>query len=164
MSILAVTSYSVVKALHIMAALIAYGLPLSAPLLLPYLRRVHPRALPGFHDVQHRCNVRVTGPFTVLLFAFGAYLAGKEHLWDETWVQVPLLILLVIVVLGGWVVRATRRLADLAREDVARTDAGGAIAWSADYERTYRTYLAVESLLGVLVLAAIFFMAAKPFA
>jgi hypothetical protein len=161
---LAVTTYLVVKALHVMAAFAAYGLPLAYPLLVPYVRRNHPRAMPGLHDVQHRLSVGLTGPGTALLFAFGVYLATEEHLWGQTWVAVPVAILGVIVVAGGAIVVLTARLAEIARADVDAAPAGGAIAFSTDYERVYRRYMSVEVALGALVLVAIFFMVAKPFA
>jgi uncharacterized membrane protein len=161
---IAVSSYLVVQALHIMAVVAAYGLPLSYPLLMPYVRRNHPRAMPGLHDVQHRLNQRLTGPGTVLILVFGAYMATKNHYWDETWVQVGLAILLVIAALGGAVVvPASRRMAELARADVDAAPAGGAVSWSADYDQVYSRYMAAEVTLGVLVLVAIFFMTAKPF-
>src|SRR3954453_22086961 len=161
---LALTSYSVVMALHIMAVLAAYGLPLAAPLFVPYLRRNHPRAMPGVHDVQHRLNIALTGPGTVLILLFGAYMASKHHLWDETWVQVPIGIIATIAVVGGYVVRATGRLADLARADVEAAGPAGAVRFGAAYETQYRRYLAVETFLGLIVLVAVFFLAAKPFA
>jgi len=148
-----VSTYSVVLALHIIAVLAAYGLPLAYPLLLPYVRGRHPEALAGIHDVQYRLNVRLTGPGTVVIPAFGIYLASAGHHWGETWVSIPLGIIVVIAVLGGAVVvPATKRLAALAREDVH----------SAEYDRQFRRYLRVEVLLGALVLAAVFVMAAKP--
>jgi hypothetical protein len=160
---LALTTYSVVLALHIMAVLAAYGLPFSAPFLLPYVRRNHPRAIPGVHDVQHRLNIRLTGPGTVLILLFGAYMASKHHLWDEVWVDVPIAIIAIIALVGGYVVKATARMAELSRADVDAAGPGGTIRWSAAYEETYRRYLAVETFLGAIVLVAIFFMAAKPF-
>ena len=69
------STYSVVVALHIIAAFAAYGLPAAYPLLLPYLRRHHPEALPGVHAIQYRLNVVLTGPFTVVLLGAGLYLA-----------------------------------------------------------------------------------------
>ena len=163
---LAVTSYLVVQSLHIMAVVAAYGLPMAYPMLLPYVRRNHPRAMPGVHDVQYRLNIRLTGPGTVLILVFGAYMASKHHLWGEAWVAVPVAILAVIAVVGGGViVPASRRMASLARADVdAATATGGGVAWSAEYDRVYARYMAAELLLAALVLVAIFFMAAKPFA
>jgi uncharacterized membrane protein len=151
----AVAGYDVVKALHIMAVVGAYGLPLAYPLLLPYVRRRHPEAMAGIHDVQHRLNQRLTGPLTVAILLFGAYMASKNDLWGEAWVIVPLAILLVIGGLGGGVVvPATARLAELARTDLE----------GPEYARVYQRYMTAEIVLGVLVLVAVFFMAAKPFA
>jgi hypothetical protein len=154
--------YDVVLALHIMAVVIAFGLPLAAPVILPYLRRTHPRSLPAFHDVQYRMNTRTTGPGIVALFVFGAYMASKHHLWGEAWVQVPLTILVIIAVLGAWVVKALKRLAVLSRADIAASPGEGDVTWSEEHVVLYGRYMVAESLLGLLVLVAIFFMAAKP--
>jgi hypothetical protein len=153
----AVTTYSVVESLHVMAAFAAYGLPFAYPLLLPYLHRHHPGALPAVHDVQHRLNIVLTGPGTVLLFGFGVYMASKDNLWGETWVMVPVAILAVIVVAGAAIVRWTGQLAALSA--VAAPP-----AFSPEYHRVYRRYMTTEITLGGLVLVAIFFMVAKPFA
>lgn len=162
---IALSSYSVVVALHVMAVVSAFGLPLAYPMLMPYVRRHHPRAMPGLHDVQHRLNQRITGPGTVLILIFGAYLASKGHLWSKVWVDVPLGILVVIGGLGGAVVApASRRMAELARADIDSTAAGAKVSFGADYARVYRRYMTAEITLAALVLVAIFFMAAKPFA
>src|SRR3954465_8630839 len=123
---LAVSTYSVVKALHVIAVLSAYGLPLAYPLLLPYLRRNHPRAMPGVHDIQFKLNRWLTGPGTVLVLAFGIiYMAWKGDLGGEPWVQVGLGAIVVIGAVGGAViVPASRRLSELA--GAARRSAGGA--------------------------------------
>jgi hypothetical protein len=159
---LAVDSYHVVLALHVMAVLAAYGLPLAYPLLLPYLRRTHPRAMPGVHDVQHRLNLLLTGPGTVLVLGFGLYMAAKQDLFGETWVQVGLGAIALIGLIGGWVVGASKRMAALSTADVAAAGPDGDVAWSAEYEALYRRYVRVEELLGVIVLVAVFFMATKP--
>lgn len=160
----ALTFALVVKALHVMAAFAAYGLPFAYPLFIPYLRRHHPRTLPGVHDVQHRLSVGLTGPGTVALLAFGIYLASHEHQWGEVYVQVGIAILAVIVVAGGLIVRWTAELSELATDAVAATPAGASvIAFGDAYDAVYRRYLATEAGLGALVLVAIFFMVAKPF-
>ena len=151
---LAITTYSAVMALHIMAVLAAYGLPLSAPVLLPYLRRRHPESLAGFHDGQHRLNVYLTGPGTALVLLFGIYMASEHHLWKQGWVHAGIGAIVLIGALGGWVVKATARLAELAEVDVA----------GPEYDALYRRYLRVETLLGLIVLAAVFVMATKALA
>jgi hypothetical protein len=152
---IALVGYDVVKAFHIMAVVAGYGLPMAYPFLLPYLRRRHPNAMAGVHDVQHLLNQRLTGPMTILILAFGAFMASKHDLWSQVWVDVPIAILVVIGALGGGVVvPATARLAELARADLNGTE----------YAQLYRRYMGAEITLSVLVLVAIFFMAAKPFA
>jgi hypothetical protein len=147
----AVSTYSVVVALHIIAAFVAYGLPLAYPLLLPYLRCHHPAALPGVHAIQYRLNRYVTGPFTLLLLAFGVYLASDGGLWEEPFVAVGVGAVAVIAVVGGGViVPATRRLAALEPA-------------SDEYASVFRRYMRAEVALGGVVLIAIFAMAAKPF-
>jgi hypothetical protein len=83
-----VSTYTVVVAAHIIAVVAAYGLPLSAPLLVPYVRRHHPEALNGSHAAQYRLNNIVTGPFTVLVLAFGIYLASDGHRWGDPFVSI----------------------------------------------------------------------------
>jgi hypothetical protein len=95
----------------------------------------------------------------------GAYMASKNHLWGEAWLLVALGALAVITVVGLAVIQpATAGLSELARADVDATAAGATVAWSDGYRRLYARYMAAEVLLGALVLIAVFFMTAKPFA
>jgi uncharacterized membrane protein len=162
----AITLYLVIKALHVMAAFAAYGLPFAYPFLIPYLRRHHPRTLPGVHDVQHRLSTWLTGPGTVALLGFGVYMASKDDLWGESWVMVGVVILAIIVIAGGGIVRWTKELSELARADVdaggGSGGGGGTVVFSAEYDRVYQRYLITEATLGALVLVAIFFMVVKP--
>jgi cytochrome b len=148
----AVTFALVVKALHVIAAFAAFGLPFAYPALIPYVRRHHPEALAGVHDAQHRFSVWLTGPGTVTLLAAGIYLASKHDQWGQLYVQVGLAAIVVIALAGGLITRDTARLATLARDDL-----GGA-----EYERVYRRYLTTETALGALVLVVIFLMVVKP--
>jgi hypothetical protein len=161
---LGISTYSVVMALHVIAVLAAYGLPLAYPLMLPYVRRTHPRAMPGVHDVQHRLNLLLTGPGTVLVLGLGLYMAAKHHLFDEVWVQVPIAIIAIIALVGGWVVKTSKQMSELARADVAAAGPDGPVVWSPAYEALYHRYVRVEEFLAVIVVVAVFFMAAKPFA
>ncbi len=163
---LAVTFYNAVTALHIMAVVAAFGLPLAYPLVVPYARRRHPQAMPALHDIQHTFNNRITGVGTVAVLLLGGYLAADADVMGEVWVIVPLVILFVIGgVGGGIVVPATRNLAELARRDISRAEApGDTVSFSEEYEREYRRYIRAERFLAVLVLLAIYFMTAKPFA
>jgi hypothetical protein len=144
--------YTVVVALHIIAVLAAYGLPLTAPVLVPYVRRHHPAALPGLHAAQYRLNNVLTGPGTVLVLGFGIYLATKGDHWGEPFVGVGLGAIAIIAVVGGAVVvPAVKRLARLEPS-------------SAEYATVYRRYMAGETFLGALVVLTVFVMVVKPFA
>src|SRR3954463_11612237 len=130
--------YDAVKAFHIMAVVLAYGLPAAYPVFIPYVRRRHPEAMVGVHDVQHRLNQWLTGPGTALILLFGIYMASKHHVWGEVWVIVPLVIIAVIGAVGGGViVPATAQLSELAGVDLNGTE----------YARVYRRYMAAEVLL-----------------
>jgi hypothetical protein len=145
------STYTVVVALHIIAVIAAYGVPLSAPLIVPYVRRHHPDALPGLHAAQHFVNNALTGPFTILLLAFGLYLATDGDRWGDPFVTIGIVAVAIIAIVGGGVVvPAVKALTGLA-------------PGSAEYDRVYRRYLRAESFLGVVVLLTIFAMAAKPF-
>jgi uncharacterized membrane protein len=141
-----------VKAAHVIAAFAAFGPPLAAPFAIPYLRRRHPGALAGVHDVQHRLSVWLTGPGTILLLAAGVYLASDRDQWDQVYVQAGLTAVAVIALAGGLIVRDTARLSALA----------SAGPLGPEYDRVYRRYLLTESLLGALVLVVIVLMVVKP--
>ena len=109
------STYSVVVALHIIAAFAAYGLPLAYPLLLPYLRRHHPAALPGVHAIQYRLNRVPHRP------VHGAAARASASTWrataatgSEPFVAIGVGAIAIIAVVGGGViVPATKRLAGL---------------------------------------------------
>jgi uncharacterized membrane protein len=84
--------------------------------------------------------------------AAGIYLATDRHYWDENWVGIPLLILVVLMgITGAYFIPRQKRLAEL-----AEAGAGPEYARLADQVRT------VALLAAALVLVAIFFMVAKP--
>lgn len=156
--------YDVVLAVHIMAVVAAFGLPLAYPVLVPYARRQHPTAMPAVHDIQHRLNNRITAVGTVVVLLAGGYMAADIDALGELWVIVPLVILFVIGGIGGAiVVPSTKKLSELAQRDLSRADApGDAVTFSDEYEQEYARYMRFETLLAALVLTAIFFMAVKP--
>jgi hypothetical protein len=144
-----VSAYSVILAVHIMGVVLAYGLTLTYPVLIPYVRRHNPEALRGVHAVQHVLNQRLTGPGTAVVLAAGIYLASDSHQWDQPFVGVGLASILLIGAIGGAIITpAARKMIEL--------------AGTPEYEPVYRRYMRAEAFLGLVVLVAIFFMAAKP--
>lgn len=92
----------------------------------------------------------------------GVYRAADADVTDQPWVHAGMGAIAVIAVAGGWIVRASGRMAEPSAAEVARAGGDGTVAWSDDYEGLYRRYLLVEVFLGIVVLAAVFAMSAKP--
>lgn len=154
----AIFFYDVVLAVHVMCIVIAFGVTFAYPAILPWLTARHPEAMGTFHELQGRIGKLVITPFATLALLTGIYLASDRDLWSESWVTIPLVILIVILGLGGaFFAPREQALAEIARRDV---DAGGAL--SEEYHARARTVALVGALSSALVLIAIFFMVAKP--
>lgn len=155
---LAITFYSVVLSVHIMAVVVAFGVAFAYPAFMPWARRAHPEAMPVIHELSGRLGRLVMTPAMVVVLAAGIYLASDADVWSESWVSVPLLILIVIGGLGGMVFApGERKLAELARRDL---DGGGGL--STEYDAQFARIRFFGFVTMALVLIAIFFMAAKP--
>jgi uncharacterized membrane protein len=156
---LAIVFYNVVLAVHIMAVVFAFGIILAYPVIVPWLRRHHPRAMPALHTLQKRMVRTVIVPGMVVVLVAGIYLASDADAWSETWVTIPLLILLILGGMGGMFFTPTeRRLGELAQRDL---DAEGQ-KLSAEYDAVLARWQQVANIAALLVLVAIFFMTAKP--
>jgi uncharacterized membrane protein len=155
---LAITFYSVVLSVHIMAVVVAFGFSFAYPVFMPWARRTHPQAMPVVHQLSDRLGKLVMSPAMVVVLLAGIYLASDADAWSEAWVTVPLVILIVIGALGGMFFAPNeRRLAELARRD---TSGGGEL--SAEYDALFRRVAAVGYAVCALVLIAIFLMTTKP--
>jgi uncharacterized membrane protein len=154
---LAVTFESVVLAIHVMAVVATFGIVFAYPLIAPWLRQAHPEAVPGLHEAQVRIIQMLVNPGMVVILLAGIYLASKFDVWNETWVSIPLLILLVLGGMFGALFMPTeRKLAELARRDLA------AGALSAEYDTQATRLRTLQLVAAALVLVAVFFMVAKP--
>jgi uncharacterized membrane protein len=155
---LAITFYNVVLAVHIMAVVTAFGVTFAYPIFVPWLRRTHPTAMPAIHDSRDRIGKLLISPGMAVILLAGIYLASKADAWSESWVSVPLVILVLIGAMGGMFFSPNeRKLGELARRDLAE---GGTL--SAEYDALFTRVAAVGLANIGLVLAAIFFMVAKP--
>jgi uncharacterized membrane protein len=156
---LAITFYNVVLSVHIMAVVVAFGTSFAYPVFMPWARKSHPQAMPVIHAMSDRIVKLVMSPALAIVLVAGIYLASDADVWSESWVSVPLVILIVIGGLGGMFLAPNeRRLGALAERDLA---AGGG-ALSAEYDALFRRVAVVGYAVCALVLIAIFFMVAKP--
>lgn len=148
--ILAITTYSVVLAIHVMAAIAAFGFFFAYPLVLTAVRTGDsvPTAL---HQGLARIHRLLVTPAAVVLFAAGIYLAVKAELFDRTWVSLPMLITIVLLgLVGAYFIPREKRLAAMAGEK------------NADYERLSHQVATVAAIAALVTLIAVFLMVVKP--
>jgi hypothetical protein len=141
----AVLFYDVVLAVHILAVVAAFGVWFAYPLLVA-------RGDAAAHRAQVRVARMVVTPAGTLALIAGVYLATDRHFWDEAWVGVPLLILIVLMGLtGGYFIPRQRRLAQLAESGA-----------QGEYVALFVQVARVVAAAALLVALAVFIMATKP--
>jgi uncharacterized membrane protein len=159
----AIYFYDVVLSIHIMAIVIAFGVTFAYPILFTYITREHPRVLPGLHGAQERIGKFLITPAATIALIAGFYLAGDRDYMGKVWVIVPLIILIGLLGLGGaFFAPNERRAHELSARDVAAAGPDGPVTLSPEYQALSARIAKVGALASVLVLVAIFFMAAKP--
>lgn len=153
------TFYSIVKGIHVAAVVIAFGGVFTYPVILPVARRSHRRSLPFFHSMQDRVGRLVVTPAGTVVLIAGIYLAarGPWH-FREWWVGFGILAILVILGVGGaFLSPRERRLAELAKRDIAAA-VDGEVELGDDYQAVARQVVRVQVLVALLVLVTVFVM------
>jgi hypothetical protein len=159
----AIEFYNVVLAIHIAAVVVAFGVTFAYPVIFAVAAK-HPEHLPFAYRAEKAVGQRIIGPGLVVIILAGAYMASKIHVWGEVWVIVPLIIAIVLGAMGGMFFTPTEKaLIEIADRDVGNAQ-GGPVTMSAEHDRLARRLQMGGIVSAVLVLVAIFFMAAKPFA
>lgn len=152
---IAIVFYDVVVAVHVMAIVLAFGVTFAYPILFPFIGKNHPAALGPIHEVQHKLGRFLITPFATLALLTGIYLAADQDLFDKIWVQVPMVILIVLLGLGGaFFTPSEKRAAALAPREGQPP--------SPEYLALSMRVAKVGMLTNALVLVAIFLMVAKP--
>jgi hypothetical protein len=149
----AVSFYDVVLWIHITAVVTAFGALFAYPIFLLVNAKSPLAERANFHRLQIAFSKRITGPTIAVVLAAGVYLASDAHLWSETWVIVPFILLLVIAGLGATVLR--RGEERLVETSVAGDEAG--------YAATLASVMTWTFVTLALIVITIFFMTAKPF-
>jgi hypothetical protein len=147
------TITSLALAVHIAAVVVAFGPLFVYPLLTESVRRADPTALPALYRAQHLVAQRIITPALPLTLIAGVYLAAKEDVFGKAWVVAPMVVILVLMALHRFVlIRGYQRLADGTEPP---RPAGGGPGLAARVNQA-------QLLAAVLVLFAIYVMAAKP--
>ncbi len=85
--ILATRIYDVVLAVHIMAVVIGFGVTFAYPVMYAVAARHDPRSLAIMHRIEYTIERAIINPALLVIVAAGIYMASKEHLWSEFFVQ-----------------------------------------------------------------------------
>jgi hypothetical protein len=98
---LAVTFYDVVKWIHIMAVVIAFGAAFTYPVWFTFVMRAPTGERAFFHRTQAFIGQWVISPGLLVIVVAGIYMASDRDLWSKVWVTVPFIIAIVLGGLGG---------------------------------------------------------------
>jgi uncharacterized membrane protein len=158
----AVSAYDVVLGIHIMAVVVAFGATFAYPIMFVVAARHDPRGIPLLHRIEYTTERWLVNPGLLVVLAAGIYLASEGHHWKEFFVQWGLAAVVVIgAALGAVMIPTAKRAEELAARDLAAA-AGGPVSASPEYLAAVRRLTVVGSLLSLLVLVTILFMAIKP--
>ena len=155
----AVIFYEVVLAVHIMAVIVAFGVTFAYPIMFSLAARLDPLSLPVLHRIEYSIEQRLTNPGLVVVLAAGIYLASKLHVWSAFYVQWGLASVVVIGgVIGAVMIPTAKRAATLAERDLAASNEDP-VGFSDEYRALTRRLATVGTLLSLLVLVTVYFMA-----
>jgi uncharacterized membrane protein len=147
----AVTFYDVVKWIHIMAVVIAFGAAFTYPVWFTFVSRAPTDQRAFFHRTQAFIGQWVISPGLLVIVIAGIYMASDRDLWSEPWVTVPFVIAIILGGLGGaYFGPKEKRLAELA--------AGGG---GAEYTQLFAQVRNVTYVALALVAIAAYMMVTK---
>jgi uncharacterized membrane protein len=162
----AVTNYNLSVFLHVTAVVLGFGSTFSESVMFPVAMRTSARHLPYVHRLQLVLNQFFALPAVVIIAATGIYQMDKGGFdYGNFWVSATITILVVIGLINiFFFIPADRRLLPIIEKAIA--DAGDRELQLADlppeYQRWGRAEGIVGSIVGILLIAAIFFMTTKP--
>jgi hypothetical protein len=158
MLVTAVFFWQVVLAVHIIVVVASFGVLVAYPLIAVAAERLDRSSVPLLHRVRIVIGRSLVNPGLLVVLVAGIYLASHLHQWHEFYVQWGIA---VIVVLGGlegaFVIRQSKKLAELAERDIAASG-GGEIKWSTDYVSARGRSDQVTAAMALLVIVTIFLM------
>ena len=160
----AITGYEISLFLHITAVMVGFGATFAEAIAAPIATKMDPRHLPYVHRLQIAINSWLATPALVIVLATGIYQAVDGD-WEfgDFWISGTFAILIVVGgLLGGYFLPTDRRLEALAAKEVAAAAPGGRITMSDAYQAAARTEGIVGTVVGVLLVVAVFLMVVKP--
>jgi Predicted integral membrane protein (DUF2269) len=164
--LLAITKYDFSVFLHISAVVVGFGSAFSESVMFPVAMKMSARHLPFIHRMQLTLNQFFVLPAVVIVAATGIYQMSEGN-WDygDFWVSATITILVLVALINVFFFIPTdRKLLPIIENALA--DAGDRELGLNDLPPTYQRLGRLEGLmgglLGILLIAAIFFMTTKP--
>lgn len=152
----------VMLALHILFAIVAFGVLFAYPFFLTVGARLDPAAMPWFHRMQVAISRRLIAPGLVGVVIFGVILASELDSWGAFYVQWGIGAAIVIGALEGmYMIPQATRLVGLAEDEAASpARARGGPVIGAAYRAGLRQLTLGASVISLLVVVTVFLMAA----
>ena len=163
---LAVTNVDFSIFLHVTAVVVGFGSTFSESVMFPVAMKMSARNLPYVHRLQLVINQFFAIPAAIIVAATGVYQVDKFGFdYGDFWLSATITILIVLFAVNiFFFIPTDRKLLPIIEQAVA--DAGDEELRLSDLPRTYqrlgRAEGIVGSIMGILLIAAIFFMTAKP--
>ena len=139
--------FQVVLAIHILAAVIGFGVTFAYPIMFAAARRADPAVLPWLYRTMQRFGRILVNPGLLVVVLAGVYLASHLHQWKLFYVE------------GAFMIPREGRLARIADRDLAAAEGGG-VTWSDEYNSAFRQLSVGGVILNLIVIATVFMMAA----
>ena len=163
---LAVTNVEFSIFLHITAVVVGFGATFSESVMFPVAMKMSARNLPYVHRLPLTLKQFFAIPSVIVVAATRIHEVAKfKFLYGNFWLSATIAILVVIFLVNIlFFIPTDRRLLPIIEKAIA--DAGDRELKLSDlpptYQRLGRAEGIVGSIMGILLIAAIFFMTTKP--
>ena len=154
--------YDVVVFVHVTAVVVAFGATFAYPFFQAVVERSSPRSVPAMFRAMHTTSRYLVVPGALVVLVAGVYLTVDGWDFDQLFVIVGLVVVVVVIILGAtFFDRHESRAIELSERDVAAAGAGDVVL-SDEYWEVSKRIARVGMLASVLILVAVFFMVVKP--
>jgi uncharacterized membrane protein len=163
---LAVENYEFSIFLHITAVVVGFGATFSESVMFPVAMKMSARHLPFVHRLQLVLNQFFAIPAALVIAATGVYQVDKLNFdYGNFWLSGTITILVVLFLVNVFFfIPVDRKLLPIIEKAIA--DAGDKELTLQDlpptYQRLGRAEGIVGSIMGILLIVAIYFMVTKP--
>jgi Predicted integral membrane protein (DUF2269) len=160
---LAVTSYEFSLFLHITAVVVGFGATFAESVMFQVAMKLSPRHLPYVHRLQLTLNQFFAVPALVVVLATGFYqVSDRDWEFGDFWLSATFAIVIVIAAVNiFYFIPADRRLGPMVEREIAAAG-DGEIVLSDRYRRQSTIEGVAGSIVGILLVVAIFLMVTKP--